>query len=355
MGAKITKELERELVLSPRPSVCSATKSIKNREYEHHPYMYASSDATSELGVDQTCQQSDRPPLLTKRTATPMDLVHVLLSEDIVEVVLLFLHPWDISAFLGTNKENSKMACDIWKVMLRGLMDEYVEIVDNASVRHWKIEAYKAYRRKNLQRPVIKTNKDDVNEHFDEYSPFKSIFCTMGKRRVQLQGLKPIALGRGSYRLLWRVYPITRNCRLTFTAYDAKKDVMIHTFFFTPKENHTEPPIRLLDRLGFGSPNAQNDNVEDKPMAREVIDCFGWRIMSSGNPIEVPAEGMDIVAKLDIFGICLVDYFEIQVIPQAGATEEEEEEEEEEEAKGIGVVAVDLFKSPNPVRFSRAA
>ena len=272
MGANITKELERELVLSPRPSVCSATKSIKNREYEHHPY--ASSAATSELGVYQPCQQSDGPPLMTKGTATPMDLVHLLLSEDIVEVVLLFLHPWDISAFLGTNKENSKMACEIWKLMLRGLMDEFVEIVDNASARHWKIEAYKAYRRKNLQRPIIKTNKDDVNEHFDEYSPFKSIFCTMGKRRVQLQGLKPIALGRGSYRLLWRVYPITRNCRLTFTAYDAKEDVMIHTFFFTPQENHTEPPIRLLDRLRFGRPSAQNNNVEDKPMAREVIDFF---------------------------------------------------------------------------------
>lgn len=79
--------------------------------------------------------------------------------------------------------------------------------------------------------------------------------------------------------------------------------------------------------------------------------------MSSGNPIEVPAEGMDIAAKLDIFGICLVDYFEIQVIPQADVIEEEEEEEEveEEEAKGIGGVAVDLFKSLNPVRFSRAA
>ena len=82
--------------------------------------------------------------------------------------------------------------------------------------------------------------------------------------------------------------------------------------------------------------------------------------MSSGNPIEVPAEGMDIVAKLDIFGICLIDYFEIQAIPQADTTEEEKEEEEEEEveeeeAKGIGGVAVDLFKSLNPVRFSRAA
>ena len=355
MGTNITKELKRELVLSPRPSTCSATKSIKNTEDEHHPS--ASSAATSELDVDQTCQQSDAPPLMTKGTATPMDLVHVLLSEDIVEVVLLFLHPWDISAFLSTNKENSKMACEIWKAMLRGLMDEYVEIVDNASARHWKIEAYKAFRRKNLQRPVIKTNKDDVNDHFDEYSPFKSILCTMGKRRVQLQGSKPIALGRGSYRLLWRVYPITRNCRLTFTVYDAKKDVMIHTFFFTSKENHTEPPIRLLDRLRFGSPSTQNNNDEDKPMATEVIDFFGWRIMSSGNPIEVPAEGMDIAAKLDIFGICLVDYFEIQVIPQADLIEEEEEEEEveEEEAKGIGGVAVDLFKSLNPVRFSRAA
>ena len=81
--------------------------------------------------------------------------------------------------------------------------------------------------------------------------------------------------------------------------------------------------------------------------------------MSSGNPIEVPAEGMDIVAKLDIFGICLIDYFEIQAIPQADTTgeekEEEEEEVEEEEAKGIGGVAVDLFKSLNPVRYSRAA
>ena len=163
MGANITKELEQELVIS-RPSV--STKSTKNRENEHHPF--ASTDATSELDVDQTCQQSDESPLAMKGTATPMDLVHVLLSEDIVEVVLLFLHPWDISGFLGTNKENSKMACEIWKVLLRGLMDKYVEIVDSASARHWKIEAYKAYRRKNLQRPVIKTNKDDVHDHFDD-------------------------------------------------------------------------------------------------------------------------------------------------------------------------------------------
>ena len=113
--------------------------------------------------------------------------------------------------------------------------------------------------------------------------------------------------------------------------------------------------MRLLDRLRFRSPNTQNNNDEE---ATEDVDLFGWRIMSSGKPIEVPAEGMDIVAKLDVCGICLVDYFEIQVIPQADTSEgekEEEAEEEEEATKGIGGVAVNLFKSLNPVRFSRAA
>lgn len=61
-------------------------------------------------------------------------------------------------------------------------------------------------------------------------------------------------------------------------------------------------------------------------LRRQAEDCsrldlgvLCWRL--EANPIEVPAEGMDIrvVAKLD--GTCLVNYFEIQVpvIPQADA------------------------------------